>query len=151
MAQIEVHPDTAHLNRAAAEHFVRLAQAATVTQGSFAVVLSGGSTPTGMYRLLATPEFADCVDWPHVGQENHSAGHPFRFVRMVAPQDDGDWQVGLLAPVKVDERTVIVGEPQEGSRVFIWASRDEEDSLLAIYANVLDPQPLVVPEPTSQD
>jgi hypothetical protein len=64
--------------------------------------------------------------------------------------EDGTWQVGLI-PVRVDERTVVVGEPQEGSRVFIWASRDEEDSLLAIYANVLDPQPLVVPEPPSQD
>jgi len=64
--------------------------------------------------------------------------------------EDGTWQVGL-APVQVDERTVVVGEPQEGSRVFIWASRGEEDSLLAIYANVLDPQPLVVPEPPSQD
>ena len=66
MAQIEVHSDTAHLNRAAAEHFVRLAQAATATQESFAVALSGGSTPTGMYRLLATPEFADRVDWLRV-------------------------------------------------------------------------------------
>jgi hypothetical protein len=64
--------------------------------------------------------------------------------------EDGAWQVGLI-PVQVDERTVVVGEPQGGSRVFIWASRDEEDSLLAIYANVLDPQPLVVPEPPSQD
>ena len=66
MTQIEVHSDTAHLNRAAAEHFVRLAQAATATQGSFAVALCGGTTPTGMYRLLATPEFADRVEWPRV-------------------------------------------------------------------------------------
>ena len=66
MAQIEVHPNTAHLNRAAAEHLVRLAQAAAATQGSFAVALSGGSTPTGMYGLLATPEFADRADWPRV-------------------------------------------------------------------------------------
>ena len=65
-------------------------------------------------------------------------------------EEDGSWQVGL-APVQVDERTVVVGEPQEGSRVFIWASRDEEDSLQAIYANVLDPRPLVVPGPASQD
>jgi hypothetical protein len=65
-------------------------------------------------------------------------------------EEDGSWQVGL-APVQVDERTVVVGEPQEGSRVFIWASRDEEDSLQAIYANVLDLRPLVVPGSASQD
>ena len=64
--------------------------------------------------------------------------------------EDGAWQVGLV-PVQVDERTVVVGEPQEGSRVFIWTSRDEEDSLQAVYVNVLDPGPPVVPEPASQD
>jgi hypothetical protein len=61
--------------------------------------------------------------------------------------EDGFWQVGL-APVQVGEDTVIVGEPQEGSRVFIWATRDDEDSLQAIYVNVIDPRPLVVPTPT---
>lgn len=64
--------------------------------------------------------------------------------------EDGTWQVGMV-PVQVDERTVVVGEPQEGSRVFIWASCDEEDPLQAVYANVLHPGPLVVPEPASQD
>jgi hypothetical protein len=65
-------------------------------------------------------------------------------------EEDGSWQVGL-APVQVNERTVVVGQPREGSRVFIWASREEEDSLQAAYANVLDPGPPVVPEPASQD
>jgi hypothetical protein len=65
-------------------------------------------------------------------------------------EEDGSWRVGL-APVQLDERTVVVGEPREGSRVFVWASRDEEDSLQAIYANVLDPRPLVVPDSASHD
>jgi hypothetical protein len=64
--------------------------------------------------------------------------------------EDGTWQVGLV-PVQVDERTVVVGEPQEGSRVFIWASRNEEGSLQVVYAKVLYPGPPVVPEPASQD
>jgi hypothetical protein len=64
--------------------------------------------------------------------------------------EDGAWQVGLV-PVQVDENTAIVGKPQEGSRVFIWASRDDEDSLLAIFANVLGTRPMVAPEPPSQD
>ncbi len=64
--------------------------------------------------------------------------------------EDGTWQVGLI-PVQMDERTVVVGEPQEGSRVFIWASRDKEGSLRAVIANVLDPGPPVEPEPVSQD
>jgi hypothetical protein len=65
-------------------------------------------------------------------------------------EEDGSWQVGLV-PVQVDERTVVVGEPQEGSRVFIWASREEEDSLQAVYAKVLDLRPLVAPGSGAQD
>jgi len=65
-------------------------------------------------------------------------------------EEDGSWQVGL-APVQVNELTVVVGEPQEGSMVFIWASRDEEDSLQAIYANVLDRRRMVTPDPSPQD
>jgi hypothetical protein len=65
-------------------------------------------------------------------------------------EDDGSWQVGL-APVQVNERTVVVGEPQEGSRVFIWASRDDEDSLQAVYAKVLYPRPWGGAGHTSQD
>lgn len=66
-------------------------------------------------------------------------------------EEGRSWQVGL-ASVQVDESTeVFGGEPQEGSRVFIWASRDEDDSLRAIYANVLDSRPLGARGPASQD
>ena len=54
--------------------------------------------------------------------------------------DGGIWRVGF-APVAVDERTVVLGEPREGSRVFIWASLSELNSLQAVYATVLDPPP----------
>lgn len=64
--------------------------------------------------------------------------------------EDGSWQVGL-ASVMVDEHTVVAGEPREGSRVFIWASWDDEDSPRAIYANVLDKRPLVPPGHASRD
>jgi hypothetical protein len=64
--------------------------------------------------------------------------------------EDGSWQVGL-ASVMVNEHTVVAGEPQEGSRVFIWASWDDEDSPQAIYANVLDKRPLVPPGHASRD
>jgi hypothetical protein len=64
--------------------------------------------------------------------------------------EDGSWQVGL-ASVMVDEHTVVAGEPREGSRVFIWASWNDEDSPQAIYANVLDKRPLVPPGRASRD
>jgi hypothetical protein len=61
--------------------------------------------------------------------------------------EEGVWRVGL-AEVQVDERTVVLGELKAASRVFIWASRDE-DSLHAVYVNVLDPRS--PPERASHD
>ena len=49
---------------------------------------------------------------------------------------DGTWQVGLV-PLAVPAEAVIRGEPGEGSRVFIWANRDDEGDLRAVYVNVL--------------
>ena len=50
---IEVLATAADLFHAAAEEFVRVARAAIGAQGRFAVALSGGSTPKGLYSLLA--------------------------------------------------------------------------------------------------
>jgi hypothetical protein len=54
--------------------------------------------------------------------------------------DDGTWRVGLTE-MQIDERTVVLGELREASRVFVWASRDDDDTLHAVYANVLGPPP----------
>ena len=50
---IEVLATAADLFHAAAEEFVRAARAAIGGQGRFAAALSGGSTPKGLYSLLA--------------------------------------------------------------------------------------------------
>jgi 6-phosphogluconolactonase len=51
---IEVFATAADLFHAAAEEFVRAARGAIGAQGRFTVALSGGSTPKGLYSLLAT-------------------------------------------------------------------------------------------------
>jgi 6-phosphogluconolactonase len=51
---IEIVATAADLFHAAAEEFVSVARAAIGAQGRFAVALSGGSTPKGLYSLLAT-------------------------------------------------------------------------------------------------
>jgi len=51
---IEVLASAADLFHAAAEEFVRAARTAIGAQGRFTVALSGGSTPKGLYSLLAT-------------------------------------------------------------------------------------------------
>jgi len=51
---------------AAAERLVTRAAAAIATSGRFIVALAGGSTPRGLYELLATPRHAPRIDWPRV-------------------------------------------------------------------------------------
>ena len=63
MPIIEVYPDFSALAAAAAQHYVRVADAAMTERGVFTVALAGGSTPAGLYRLLAEPAWAAQVNW----------------------------------------------------------------------------------------
>jgi 6-phosphogluconolactonase len=51
---IQVFPTAANLFHAAAEEFMRVARTAIGAQGRFTVALAGGSTPKGLYTLLAS-------------------------------------------------------------------------------------------------
>ena len=56
--------------------------------------------------------------------------------RLVRIGQDGTWMVGLL-PIGLPAEAVVRGQPQVGRHVFIWASRDDEGALKALFANVL--------------
>ena len=66
MRQVIICRDAGELNRKAATEFIRTSKEAVVQAGRFTVVLSGGSTPKGLYALLATPEFRDQIPWSQV-------------------------------------------------------------------------------------
>ena len=51
--EVRILPDAAAITRRAAELFVQAAQEAVASSGAFTVALSGGSTPRGLYSLLA--------------------------------------------------------------------------------------------------
>ncbi len=51
------------LGRAAAEEVRQAAAAAVAARGRFALALSGGETPRGLYRLLVTEPWRGRVDW----------------------------------------------------------------------------------------
>ena len=53
---IEVVPGPQDLFRRGAEEFVHAAQESVRARGSFSVALSVGSTPKGLFALLATDE-----------------------------------------------------------------------------------------------
>ena len=92
MSQISVSPeirvlaDAQELFHAAAEQFIQQANEAISRSGRFAVVLSGGSTPRGLYWLLAS-EFRSSVPWKQTfffwGDERHvPPDHPDSNYRM---------------------------------------------------------------------
>ncbi len=62
---LDVYEDKERLSEAAARRFVEEARRAIGENGSFAVALSGGSTPERTCELLAT-EHRDDVDWEKV-------------------------------------------------------------------------------------
>jgi 6-phosphogluconolactonase len=60
---LRIFKDKEALSQAAAEIFIREAVGSIRTHGRFTVALSGGSTPSGLYRLLADEPFRGQVDW----------------------------------------------------------------------------------------
>jgi 6-phosphogluconolactonase len=72
----EIFPDAGALAGAAARRFVGLAKDVVTRRGVFAVTLAGGSTPKGLYTLLATdPALRGAVPWSQIhfffGDERH--------------------------------------------------------------------------------
>ncbi len=62
-ADVRIFKDKDALSQAAANLFVEVAIDALETRGRFLVALSGGGTPSGLYRLLATKPYQDQIDW----------------------------------------------------------------------------------------
>ncbi|QNF35331.1 6-phosphogluconolactonase [Adhaeribacter swui] len=60
---IQIFKNITALSQAAAEIFVQVAQAAVKEKGKFSVALTGGSSPEGMYRLLAQSPYREQVPW----------------------------------------------------------------------------------------
>lgn len=63
---VHIHPDAAALSQAGARYWLEQAHQAIEQRGVFHVALTGGSTPQALYRLLATPAFAEKIDWSRV-------------------------------------------------------------------------------------
>jgi 6-phosphogluconolactonase len=81
-ADARVFKGSEALSLAAAELFVAAAAQAVGARGRFLVALSGGSTPSGLYRLLADEPYRSQVEWSNTfvfwGDE-----------RCVPPEDEG--------------------------------------------------------------
>ena len=62
---IRIFDELESLSRAAAELFVETCRRATLKRGRFLVALSGGNTPTELYKLLAQMPVREQIDWKH--------------------------------------------------------------------------------------
>ena len=101
--EIIVCRDVADLHQRAAELFIAIATEAVKGSGRCAVALSGGSTPKGVYSLLATPGYAERVPWQSVhlfwGDERCvPPDHPDSNFRMV--------QESLLSKVDIPPQNI---------------------------------------------
>lgn len=119
-ADIHIFKDSEALSYAAAEIFVEAANKAIRARGRFLAALSGGNTPTNLYRLIADEPFRQQVDWPGTfifwGDE-----------RCVPPDDPGsNYRQALdtvLSQVPIPEENIlrIEGEmePAEATKSYI--------------------------------
>ncbi|HVC96062.1 MAG TPA: 6-phosphogluconolactonase [Pirellulales bacterium] len=85
--EVRVLADRHELSRAAAEEFVRVADASTREWGCCHVALSGGSTPKDLYAMLAGDAFRRRIAWDKLqvfwGDERHvPPDHPESNYRM---------------------------------------------------------------------
>jgi 6-phosphogluconolactonase len=63
---IQIYNNTEEINTEAANLFVELAQKAIAKRGKFTAVLTGGSSPAGIYKLLASDAYKGKIDWSNV-------------------------------------------------------------------------------------
>lgn len=89
---ILVFPAVKELENSAAEIFVASARRAVRERGSFAAALSGGSSPRGVFRLLARPGFSRRVPW----RKTHVFWVDERLVPLSSPQSNAGLAERLL-------------------------------------------------------
>ncbi|RXM43149.1 6-phosphogluconolactonase [Flavobacterium sp. YO12] len=63
---IQIYNNTEEINIAAADLFIAAAQKAITEKDKFTVVLTGGSSPAGVYKLLASDDYKNKIDWSKV-------------------------------------------------------------------------------------
>lgn len=63
---IQIYNNTEEINHTAAEIFVKAANEAIAKKNRFTAVLTGGSSPAGIYKLLASDDYKNKIDWSKV-------------------------------------------------------------------------------------
>jgi 6-phosphogluconolactonase len=121
--EIVVFSDPGALALDAARRFVAIAAAAVARQDRFTAALAGGSTPAGLYRLLARRPFRDQVSWPdallYLGDE-----------RCVPPDDP-------RSNTRMVRETLLEGIPPAAAALRVPPTALPPPEAAAAYADVL--------------
>ncbi len=84
---VEVHADNSALAEAVAGQIITQAWGAIAARARFSIGLSGGSTPRGLFEMLAQKPYAARLDWSKV--------HVFWGDERCVPPDDPDSNYGM--------------------------------------------------------
>jgi len=122
MPEIIVADDLNGLNRTAADRFTRLAAESIASRGRFTVALAGGSTPKALYRLLASEQYKDKIEWSRVffffGDE--------RYVPVA--DEESNYRMArenLLDPIEIPAENVFRWQTETGSPEEVAAKYEE--------------------------
>lgn len=137
MSEIRIVSDPAALSRAAAAEFVTEANAAVQARGVFQVALSGGSTPQGLFTLLAgDASLRSRTPWDQVqfwwGDERH------------VPPDHPDSNYGMAHKALLSRIQVAAGNVHRIHSEFedaAQAALDYENELRAGFISGAQPLP----------
>jgi 6-phosphogluconolactonase len=129
---VHVYPDAAEVARGAARLFIDYAWQAIAKDGRFMVALSGGNTPSAMFKLLASDEFRGQVDWAKV--------HVFWGDDRAVPPDNAESNYGvarreLLIRVPIPESNV---HRMEAEKASIGRAAHEYEEVLRKYLDLDD-------------
>jgi 6-phosphogluconolactonase len=123
MAELIIKKSLSEIHGQVAEMWHDIAQRAVATSGRFSIALSGGSTPRGLFELLASDSWRDQLPWADTyvfwsDERRVSANHP-----------DSNYGVArklLLSNVPLPPENIF---PMQGEGLMSAAVRDYENRL----------------------
>jgi 6-phosphogluconolactonase len=125
---IQIYPDLETISREAADMFLQMSGKYIVDKGSFAVALSGGSTPKRFYELLGTEPYIRSIDWRHI--------HFFWADERCVPPDHADSNYRIAFDAFLSK----INSPEEnihrikGEEETVRAARDYEQDIRRFFS-----------------
>jgi 6-phosphogluconolactonase len=125
---ITILPGGEQFSHAAARYIVQVANEALAAHGRFTIALSGGSTPQGVYSLLALEPYRNQIDWtkaevfwgdercvpPDDAESNYHQAHEVMLSKLAIPAS----QIHRMPADQSDRVVAAAAYEQELRRVF---------------------------------